>query len=72
MNEYTWVPATTSYSDLPMPSAPSTLNRLAFGNARNDGIQRLCGVTSAGELCEWTYSCRLDARLHQFWDWPDV
>lgn len=56
MHEYTWVPNTTSYSDLAMPSGASTVNKLACGNARNDGIQRLCGVTSQGELCEWTYS----------------
>lgn len=56
IHEYTWVSASTSYTDLAMPSAPSSINRMAFGAARNDGINRLYGVTSAGELCEWSYS----------------
>jgi hypothetical protein len=38
-----------------MPSAPNTINRLEYGDARNDGIKRFYGVTTAGELCEWTY-----------------
>lgn len=56
MHEYTWVAATTSYADLSMPYAPSTISRLEFGDARNDGTKRIYGVTTAGELCEWTYS----------------
>ncbi len=55
MHEYTWVPATTSYSDLSMPSAPSTLNRVDFADGRNDGIKRVLVGNQDGRIYDLTF-----------------
>ena len=56
LGEYTWNSSTTSYLKLALPSPASKVNQLEFGDGRNDGVRRLYGVTTGGQLSEWSYN----------------
>jgi hypothetical protein len=57
ISESTWNQATANFSNLSLPSGPSSLiSRLISGDGRNDGVARLYGNTESGVLCEWSFT----------------